>query len=52
MDCAGTVYHSDLNNAAVYSWDFESEEEPIVSGELVAQDEDEMWWTDTCEYFG
>ncbi len=52
MDCAGNVYHSDLNNAAVYKWNAESDSEPVVSGELVAQDTEEMWWTDTCECFG
>jgi len=47
MDCEGNLYHSDLNNGAIYSWNITSPDEPSVSGKFVAGNDDDMWWTDT-----
>jgi sugar lactone lactonase YvrE len=47
VDCKGTLYYSDENEATVYKWDLASDSVPEESGTVVAQDTENMWWTDT-----
>jgi len=46
IDCKGNLFHSDLNEGSIYSWNIESTEEP-TSAKFVAGNDEEMWWTDT-----